>query len=163
MNTDGRILILNMMLALTLASAEILAQDSSGMVVASRGDVSIISNGETRPLKRGDFLHEHDEITAGDRSFAVLQFIDGAKVSLRPDSNLIIEQYQYASSGEDTATLKLVSGGLRVVSGAIGNTQPENYRIRTPLALMSVQGVEGSLTLCGDDICEQEGLAEIPE
>jgi len=163
MKTGGRILFLYAMLALLLASAEILAQDSSGMVVASRGEVLIISNGETRPLKRGDFIHEHDEITAGDRSFAVLQFVDGAKVSLRPDTYLIIEQYLYASSGQDAATLKLVSGGLRVVSGAIANAQPENYKIRTPLALMSVQGTEGSLTLCGDDICEQEGLAEILE
>ncbi len=91
----------------------------------------------------------------------MLQFVDGAKVSLRPDSNLIIEQYLYASSGEDSATLKLVSGGLRVVSGTIANTRPENFKIRTPLALMRVQGTEGSLTLCGENICEQEGLVEI--
>lgn len=163
MKTGGRILFCIVMLVLVLASAEIPAQDSSGMVVVTRGEVSIISNGETRPLKRGDFIHEHDEIIAGDRSFAVLQFVDGAKVSLRPDSHLIIEQYLYASSGEDAVTLKLVSGGLRVVSGAIADTRPENFKIRTPLALMSVQGTEGSLTLCGEDICEQEGLEEIPE
>ena len=133
------------------------------MVTASRGEVSVNSNGEIRPLKRGDFIHEHDEIIASERSFAVLQFEDGAKVSLRPNSTLIIEQYQYASLGEDSATLSLVSGGMRVVAGAIASSEPGNYRIRTPLALMSIQGTEGSLSLCDDKICEQEGLVEIAE
>jgi len=133
------------------------------MVTAARGEVSVTSDGETRPLKRGDFIYEHDEIIASERSFAVLQFEDGAKVSLRPDSTLIIEQYHYASGGEDTATLYLVSGGVRVVSGAIASSQPGNYRIRTPLALMTIEGSEGSLTLCNDKICEQEGLVEITE
>ena len=83
-------------------------------------------------------------------------------MSLRPDSSLVIEQYLYSSSGQDTATLSLVAGGLRVVAGAIAGSQPESYRIRTPLTLLSVQGVEGSLTLCGDAICDQKGLVEIP-
>jgi len=149
------------LLAFLLVAAETTAEDSSGMVVASRGDVSVISGGETRPLRQGDFIYEHDQIIAGDRSFAVLQFADGAKLSLRPDSSLIIEQYHYASGGEDMATLSLASGGLRVVSGAIANSEPGNYRIRTPLALMGVQGAEGSLTLCGDKICDQQGLVEL--
>jgi len=160
---NNRILRFSTLLAFVLASADIIAQDSSGMVTASRGEVSVTSDGETRTLKRGTFIHEHDEIIASERSFAVLQFVDGAKVSLRPNSTLIIEQYHYASGGEDAATLKLVAGGLRVVSGAIANSQPGNYRIRTPLALMTIEGSEGSLTLCEDKICEQEGLVEITE
>jgi len=163
MRTGNRVLCFSVLLAFLLAPASIIAQDSSGMVTASRGEVSINSNGETRPLIRGNFIYEHDEIIASERSFAVLQFVDGAKVSLRPNSTLIIEQYQYASLGDDTATLSLVSGGVRVVAGAIASSQPENYRIRTPMALMSIQGNEGSLTLCDNTICEQEGLVEITE
>ena len=158
--TAHRIFWFSVLLAFLLAPADIIAPDSSGMVTASRGEVSVTSDGETRPLKRGDFIYEHDEIIADKRSFAVLQFVDGAKVSLRPNSRLIIEQYQYASGGDDTATLSLVSGGMRVVAGAIASSQPGNYRIRTPLALMSIQGTEGSLTLCDEKICAQENLVE---
>ena len=162
MKTGNRVLCFSVLLAFLLAPACIIAEDSSGMVTASRGEVSIISHGETRPLKRGDFIYENDKIIASERSFAVLQFVDGAKVSLRPNSVLIMEQYQYASrSGTITATLSLVSGGMRVVAGAIASSQPGNYRIRTPLALMSIQGTEGSLTLCDEKICEQESLVEI--
>lgn len=150
-------------LAFVLASPDNMAQDSSGMVVASRGNVSVVSNGETRPLRQGDFIYEHDEITASNRSFVVLQFVDGAKVSLRPGSSLVIEQYFFAGSEESAATLRLTSGGLRVVSGAIASSQPDSYRIRTPQALLSVQGSESSLTLCGDEVCEQNGLIEVVE
>ena len=163
MKTSIRIIAVLVLIASMAVSTLAIADDNVGMVVASRGEVLAMAKGGSRELKQGDLVYVDDEIMTANRSFAVLQFVDGAKVSLRPDSYLIIEQYLYASSGQDAATLKLVSGGLRVVSGAIANAQPENYKIRTPLALMSVQGAEGSLTLCGEDICEQEGLAEIPE
>ena len=150
-------------LAFVLVSADNMAQDSSGMVIASRGDVSVISNGETRPLRQGDFIYEHDEIIASNRSFTVLQFVDGAKVSLRPASSFTIEQYHYVGSEDSAATLRLAYGGLRVVSGAITSSHPESYRIRTLLALLWIQGPEGSLTLCGDKVCEQKGLVEVVE
>jgi hypothetical protein len=163
MRSGGRILFVNLIAALLLSTASSFAQDSSGMVVAARGEVSVNSNGESRPLRQGDFIYQHDEITAGNRSFTVLQFMDGAKVTLRPDSVLIIEHYQFAGAEADAVMLDLVSGGLRVKHGAIAATQPEAFKIRTPLTQMSVSGAESSLTLCGENICDQQGLIEIPE
>jgi len=138
------------------AVAVAVAKDSSGMVVASRGEVSALANGDSRELKQGDFIFVNDEIQTGDRSFAVLQFTDGAKVTVRPDSKLIIETYLYAGNEGDEATLNLVSGGLRVITGAMAKTNPENYKVRTPVALMGVRGTEFSVMLCGDQICEED-------
>jgi hypothetical protein len=139
------------------------ADDSIGMTVVARGDVEIISTGETNPLGRGDFIAEHDEIIVGQRSFAVLQFIDGTKLNLRPDSRLIIEHYRFLGDGEDSAMLNLSSGGMRVNLGAISNQDERSYRIRTPSTILLVSAAEGLLTLCDDQICEQEGLTEITE
>lgn len=147
-----------LMLAFILLSAESIANDSSGLVVSSRGEVSVISNGESRPLKQGQFIYEHDKITVSNRSFAILQFVDNAKVTLRPDTVLIIEQYS-----TETATLNLVSGSFGVIAGAIARNEYENYRIRTPSAVLGISDREGSLTLCGDVICDQQGLVEILE
>ena len=135
------------------------AQDSSGMVVASRGEVIALSNGGSRELKQGDFIYVADEIMTSNRSFAVLQFEDGAKVTVRPDSTLIIEQYLYAGNDDDAATLNLVSGGLRVITGAMAKTNPENYKVRTPVALMGVRGTEFSIMLCGDEVCAEDEMA----
>jgi len=134
------------------------ADDSSGMVVASRGEVLALSNGGSRELKQGDFVYVNDEILTSARSFAVLQFTDGAKVTVRPDSTLIIEQYLYAGNDGDEATLNLVSGGLRVITGAMAKSNPENYKVRTPVALMGVRGTEFSIMLCGDEVCAEDQL-----
>jgi hypothetical protein len=147
---------LGLALGLLMASSVAVAQeDSAGMVVASRGEVIAMSDGGSRELKQGDFVYVNDEILTSDRSFAVLQFTDGAKVTVRPDSTLIIEQYLYAGNATDEATLNLVSGGLRVITGAMAKTNPENYKVRTPVALMGVRGTEFSIYLCGDTVCDE--------
>jgi hypothetical protein len=137
-------------------SAANAAEESSGMVVASRGEVSAIADGSSRELKQGDFIFVNDEIQTGARSFAVLQFTDGAKVTVRPDSKLVIETYLYTGDDSDEATLSLVSGGLRVITGAMAKTHPENYKVRTPVALMGVRGTEFSIQLCGDQVCAED-------
>jgi hypothetical protein len=133
-------------------------QDSTGMVVASRGEVIALSNGGSRELKQGDFIYVNDEIITSNRSFAVLQFEDGAKVTVRPDSTMIIETYLYNGDGNDEATLNLVEGGLRVITGAMAKTNPENYKVRTPVALMGVRGTEFSVMLCGDQLCAEDEM-----
>lgn len=145
--------------SLTLSTVAI-AQDSSGMVVASRGEVIAMSNGGSRELKQGDFVYVNDEIMTSNRSFAVLQFTDGAKVTVRPDSTMIIEQYLYAGNDSDEATLNLVEGGLRVITGAMAKSNPENYKVRTPVALMGVRGTEFSIMLCGDEVCAEDQLSD---
>jgi hypothetical protein len=139
-------------------SAANAAEESSGMVVASRGEVSALADGSSRELKQGDFVYVNDEILTGARSFAVLQFTDGAKVTVRPDSKLLIETYLYAGSDSDEATLNLVSGGLRVITGAMAKTNPQNYKVRTPVALMGVRGTEFSIQLCGDQVCAEDQM-----
>jgi hypothetical protein len=147
---------LGLALGLLMASSVAVAQeDSAGMVVASRGEVIAMSDGGSRELKQGGFVYVNDEILTSNRSFAVLQFTDGAKVTVRPDSTLIIEQYLYAGNATDEATLNLVSGGLRVITGAMAKTNPENYKVRTPVALMGVRGTEFSIYLCGDTVCDE--------
>ena len=158
MSIKSRILGSLILLGALAASPLAIAQDSSGMVVASRGEVIAMSNGGSRELKQGDFVYVNDEIMTSNRSFAVLQFVDGAKVTVRPDSTLIIERYLYAGNDSDEATLNLVSGGLRVITGAMAKTNPENYKVRTPVALMGVRGTEFSIMLCGDQICAEDEM-----
>ena len=160
MSIKGRILGILVLIGALATSPLAIAQDSSGMVVASRGEVIAMSNGGSRELKQGDFVYVNDEIMTSNRSFAVLQFTDGAKVTVRPDSTMIIEQYLYAGNDSDEATLNLVEGGLRVITGAMAKTNPENYKVRTPVALMGVRGTEFSIMLCGDEVCAEDQLSD---
>jgi hypothetical protein len=158
MKTSISLLLCSALLALLLSSGAMAAEDSAGMVVASRGEVIALANGGSRELKQGDFVYESDEIITSNKSFAVLQFVDGAKVTVRPDSTVIIEQYLYNGNDGDAAELSLVSGGLRVITGAMAKTHPENYKVRTPVALMGVRGTEFSVMLCGDELCAEDQM-----
>jgi hypothetical protein len=142
MKMSNRILASLALIAALSASTLVAAPDSTGMVVA---------------LKQGDFIYIDDEIMTTNRSFVVLQFEDGAKVTVRPDSTLIIEQYVYNGNADDAAELNLVSGGLRVITGAMAKSNPENYKVRTPVALMGVRGTEFSVILCGENVCDEDG------
>jgi hypothetical protein len=158
MKTISRIFAGIALITVLMSATAYAAEDSSGMVVASRGEVLALANGGSRELKQGDFIYQNDEIITSARSFAVLQFVDGAKVTVRPDSTLIIEQYLYAGNDTDEATLNLVSGGLRVITGAMAKSNPENYKVRTPVALMGVRGTEFSIMLCGDEVCAEDEM-----
>ena len=158
MKTFSRVLALTSLAALLSASAFAIAADNAGMVVASRGEVIAMADGGSRELKQGDFIYVSDEIMTSNRSFAVLQFVDGAKVTVRPDSTMLVESYLYNGDEDDEATLSLVSGGLRVITGAMAKTNPENYKVRTPVALMGVRGTEFSVMLCGDQVCDEDSM-----
>jgi hypothetical protein len=160
MKMSSKLLSSIVLVAAMAVSTIAIAADSTGMVVASRGEVIALSNGGSRELKQGDFIYVNDEIMTTNRSFVVLQFEDGAKVTVRPDSTMIIETYLYNGTDGDEAELNLVSGGLRVITGAMAKNNPENYKVRTPVALMGVRGTEFSIMLCGDDVCAEDLLTD---
>ena len=139
---------------LSAFATQAFAAEAKGLVVASRGTVIATSNGESRELKQGDEIFVTDEILTAPKSFAVLQFLDGAKVTVKPDSEIVIEDYVYNGNADDKATLNLVSGGLRVITGAMAKNNPENYKVKTPVALMGVRGTEFAIQLCGDNVCD---------
>jgi hypothetical protein len=110
-------------------------------VVAIRGVVTA-----TQELKQGDLVEVGQTVVTAQRAFVVLQFKDGARVTVRPNSTMIIEEYSYLE-GEDAVELNLVQGGMRVITGAIAKSDPEAYKVRTPVALMGVRGTEFSVQL----------------
>ena len=131
------------------------ADDALGMVVVSRGTVTAVTGSSERALKQGDHFYIHEQITTAEKSFAVLQFVDGAKVTVRPESELIVEEYAYNTGEENSAMLNLVSGGLQIVTGAVAKSNPENYKVKTPMALMGVRGTEFVVQLCGEEVCDK--------
>lgn len=133
-----------------LCSLPIFAQASTATVVAIRGDVYTANQN----LEQGSLVDVGDRITTEDRSFAVLQFVDGAKVTVRPNSEIVIQEYDYDTENP-SAELNLVSGGLRIITGAIAKQSPETYKVKTPVALMGVRGTEFSIMLCGDQKCRE--------
>lgn len=122
----------------------------AGTIVAARGTVV---NGTGHPLVQGSNVYVGEVITTEAKSFVVIQFYDGAKVTVRPSSEITIDSYT-----PEKAQLDLVSGGLRVITGAFAKDNPDNYKVKTPVALMGVRGTEFSIQLCGQEVCGIEAI-----
>ena len=136
----------------------------AGSVIFARGSVSA----ERDPavlLAKGDAVLVADAIVTGEAARAQLLMLDGAKVAIRPNSRLLIEEYLYAS-GEpvpegtaaasesgDRAVYRLIKGGFRSITGAIGKENEEDYEVRTPVGTLGIRGTDYTALLCQDD-CE---------
>ena len=123
-------------LSLLVFTAPVYA-DPTATVVALRSPAFV----NDTELTRETIVEEGNTITTKSQGFVVLQFYDGARVTVRPNSTLVIAQYS------EEVELDLVSGGLRIITGAITKNNPENFRVSTKTALMGVRGTEFSIQL----------------
>jgi hypothetical protein len=152
-----------LLLGMVLISYGVPAEENIAMVLAARGDVQIIKNSEAQPLKQGDFVSVGDGVLSGQRSFALLQFFDGGKLSIRPESSVKIIRFDMAMDTGGEALLELTRGSIKLAAGSIVIESKDGFRIQTPFSVMAVRDAEATLGLCADAVCEQNGLEELPK
>ena len=129
-----------------------LAQAAAGAVAA--GTVSHLSG--TLSVQRPDgsvrILSQRSEVNAGDvlttqrDSYAQINMSDGSSMTMRPNTQLKIEQYTFVQDRpqEDNSFLRLVKGGLRTVTGLVGKRGNQDaYKIGTNTATIGIRGSSG--------------------
>lgn len=131
------------------------AAETAGTVVAFKGQVEAIdTDGAGRDLRKSDAVNVGDTVKTGTGGYVVIEFIDGAKATVRPNSELKIDQYAYGT-GNDGAVMSLLKGGLRAITGSIAHDQPESYKVKTNVATLGVRGTEFALRICEQDCSEE--------
>ena len=126
------------------------AASQAGKVVYAFGQVEAVSSrGATRALSRGDLFGPGDTVTTR-RGRAQLRFTDGGFAALQPNTEYRIEDYHYAgkADGEERSFLNLVRGSVRLVTGIIGRSNKQNFRLRTAVATIGIRGTSGRVTSC---------------
>lgn len=109
--------------------------------------------GQEEPLKVGASLMAGDRIRTGPDSVAILIFTDEGRISLRADSELLIRHYQIDPAGVKTRIdLELIKGTVRQISGNGSRTQPDRYRLNTPIAVIGVRGTDFLAKTTGDAV-----------
>ena len=129
----------------------------SGTVVAQHADGTIRVLGPKSEVLAGDML-----VTAKD-SYAQVQMNDGAQMTLRPNSNLKIEAFQFRKEEPqaDNAVLRLIKGGFRTVTGLIGKRgDPDAYKVRAASATIGIRGTDFSSRLCAAKDCRDDEVAD---
>ncbi len=147
-----RITVLAALLATTATQA-----NDAGSVLFSKGSVTAQRDAVVA-LAKGDSVESSDTITTGDASRAQLLMIDGAKIAIRPNSVIRIDEYSYAAAAatvveetDDKSVISLVKGGFRTITGAIGEEDRSNYEVRTPVGVLGIRGTNFAILLCGGD------------
>jgi len=144
------------------ASLAVAIENPAGKVLFSIGSVTAISTGE-RTLKKGDEVYQGDTIQTAGKSRLQLIMVDGARLSIRPNSALVIAEYTFNKKPKYTGSaikqsngkmaIDIVKGGFRTITGAIGHggTKEENaanYQVRTPVATIGIRGTDYSIMFC---------------
>ena len=154
-------LIFSVLLALVSAQASAaevagMVGNMSGTLVVQRVDGTVTVVGPKSKLYAGDML-----ITAKD-SYAQVEMNDGTKMTLRPNSNLRIDSYQYRKEApkDDNIVLRLLKGGFRTVTGLIGKRgNPDAYKLRAATATIGIRGTDFSTRLCATKDCQDDETA----
>ena len=145
-------------LLLLICSLDLMA--NVGTVLFAKGDTRV-ERGNVFKINKGDIIERGDTLLTGDNSRLQVLFTDNARLSLRPNSVLRVEDYIYQSneaitntevSSENNSALNLMKGGFRTITGAISaGDNKTNYRVTTAVATIGIRGTDYSILLCDDD------------
>ncbi len=125
-----------------------------GEVVRASGRVVAVgAAGGRRVLASGQPVRRDDTVRSGERASAIIEMRDGERLTLRADSEIRIRQWRLPETGPGERVIELVQGGLRAVTGAIGNREADDYRTVTPETTLGVRGTRYAVRLCGEDEC----------
>ena len=145
------------LLCLGVAVSPVQAATGVGKAIISIGKVfSTNKAGVESKLKRRGKVFEGDTIKVGKKSRLQLRFVDNQLVVLKANTVFRIDEYKFKDKNDQnkSAALSLLKGGMRSVTGLIGKSARDKYKVKTPVATMGVRGTHYVLQLCNGDCGE---------
>jgi hypothetical protein len=135
------------------------AAEMAGRVLLAVGHVSTLRAGKEIPLAAGASVESGDVLQTGAASNAQIRFTDGGVVALRPDTTFQVNEYHFTGKedGSQKGFFSLLRGGFRTISGLIGKTQRETYKVSAPAATIGIRGTNYTLMLCEKNCAAADG------
>jgi hypothetical protein len=130
------------------------APQAAGEVEFARGAATAQRGGEpARIIGQGQRFFQGEVLSTSNKSFAVIRLDDGSRLTLRPNTQFVVENINASQTTRANAVLRLFKGGVRAVTGFISKFNKNGYRLETPIATMGIRGTEFDARLCQGD-CE---------
>lgn len=127
------------LLAPLLALAQGTVQHLSGTLHVQRPDGSVRLLSEKSQVRTGDVVSTERD------SYAQIKLTDGGQITLRPNTQMRIEGYDFSESEpqKDNFVFALLKGGMRAVTGLIGKrANKDAYKLRTATATVGIRGTD---------------------
>ncbi|HXE51137.1 MAG TPA: FecR domain-containing protein, partial [Ramlibacter sp.] len=139
-------------ICLLLIAAGVSAQ-SGGEVEFARGVGFAQTPGQApRTLGKGLALKEGDRLTTAEGASAIIKLDDGTRMTVRPNSEIVLQQYRFKENAPDNSMLmQLVRGGFRALTGLISKNAPNAARIQTNTATIGIRGTDFDARVCTGD------------
>jgi hypothetical protein len=130
-------------LGLLVPGYAVAADDSVGQVRNATGLVDVVRSGATTHVATGDKVFQEDVISTGVDGSVGIVFADNSLMSLGPNSELKVDQFQFDPSAHTGFFhSSLGKGTLAAKSGLIVQQHPEAMQIKTPTTTFGVRGTE---------------------
>lgn len=145
------------LLGLLLGTSATVWAQSAGVVEFARGVGSAQMPGQTpRTLGQGLPLNEGDRLTISENASAIIRLNDGTRMSLRPSSEMVLEQFRFKEASPDNSmVMQLLRGGFKAVTGEISKSSANAAQVRTATATIKIHGTDFDARICAMD-CKTE-------
>ncbi len=119
------------------------APNQAGVVTLVEGEARVASGaGAPRALKVGDTVNEGDLLSTSKGSEVHMVMQDSGFMALRASSQLMVVAYKADGGDDDKGVFRLLTGGLRSITGWIGHFNAKAYQLRTPTATVGIRGTD---------------------
>src|SRR5688572_899382 len=139
-----------------VAAAPLGALAASGEFTFVVGEVSLTkANGQRVTPTRGTAVDPGDRIVTGANGMAQLTMVDQARLSLRPQTQFVIEAYPDRRDSDQGGVLNLLKGTLRTFTGLIASNNRDKFVMKTRVATVGIRGSGNILYACEDKECDE--------
>ena len=135
---------------------------AAATVVMVNGEVTMAS-AQALPsqLAVGQRVEAGAMIETGSSSNISLRFDDGQMLALSPNSSFIVNEYKFTPHKPEESSFigSLLKGGLRAVTGIIGEKNKNNVNFKVEVATIGIRGTDFALHYDGElHLAVREGV-----
>jgi len=119
----------------------------SGVLTTTHAD------GTTSVLAVKSTILQGDTLITQANTYTRVKFLDNAEIVLRPGSQLVVKSYLYDADkpAQDNVAISLLKGGLRAVTGLVGQRNHDAVSFDTPTATIGIRGTNFGALFCQND------------
>ncbi len=112
-----------------------------GEITLLKGRATVTQGAQTLRLYQGASVLVGDRLHTGPGGRLRLHMIDGTDVTLGENTEFIVHEYEFHGD-TGIGVLELTKGFFRAVTGKITKLGNNNFKVKTPLAVIGVRGTD---------------------
>ena len=123
----------------------------SGSVFATQG------NNPAHRVINSEPIVSDTLVSTGDKSAAMLRFEDGETVTMQANSIFKVREYRYDAKkiGNSNIVFSMLKGGMRFITGLIGQRRKQAFRLLTPNVTIGIRGTDFMVAMADNSLYSQ--------